>query len=128
MAVQEYWQLALQSLKAAVRGVVFRRQDVALLTGSHSAGPAPAPNQAQDCGDVTNKDSVTSRSTGDQKANTGRVYVAFTPYHLILIRALQMGYQGTPALVVVADEARISQIIPEIWTSPASPAWCDCAL
>ena len=67
---------------------------------------------------MTNKDSVTSRSTGDQKANTGRVYVAFTPYHLILIRALQMGYQGTPALVVVADEARISQIIPEILDIP----------
>ena len=47
-----------------------------------------------------------------------RTYVAFTPYHLILARATQMSCGGALAHLVVADEVRICEIIPEILDIP----------
>ena len=108
-----YWSLVIRSLKAALSGADFRREDVAYLTEQHERRfvieSAETPNE----GPITDATGTSFRA--QPNGEMVRTYVAFTPYHLILARAMQMSCGGALAHLVVADEVRICEIIPEIW-------------
>jgi hypothetical protein len=113
-----YWSLALRSLNAALRGADFRRRDVAQLTESLEQDQLSDQSSALPAGPTATPEALRDPSLGQHDVESVRVYVAFTPYHLILTRAMQLGYDGAPALLIIADEAGISGIIPEMLDIP----------
>ena len=114
----EYWSLIFRSLKATLRGADFRMEDVALLMESLQGANVPEHKEAQDGGATPTQSIVDSPSVARCIDSTTQVYVACTPYHLVLTRAMQMSNDATPALLILADEAGICTIIPEMLDIP----------